>query len=356
MRTILLAPALFSSEGGIERMMRLYLKAVTELAGPADQVTLASLNDPTVPPDRLAAYSAKPLHRIICGARRRWRFTARVLWESLSADRIIAGHFHLLPILSLAKRLRPGLEVFVVAHGTEVWRSWSSSEQRTARSGVRFLAVSDYTRSRILSRCPGLPAENVRVVPNALDHTLAMKPPVEVPRQPGLLLTVSRLSAADSYKGVDHLIQALPLIRARRPGTHLRIVGQGDDRERLEELARQHAPGAVTFTGFLPDAEMPTEYAQASLFALPSRDEGFGLVYLEAFTQGTPCVAASAGAAPELITHETGRCAIYGDIENLAMVCIDALNTKWSQETIIERTKAFSFDAFCQKLTASIQA
>ncbi len=356
MKTLFIAPALFSSEGGIERMMRLYLKALCETGRDGDRVSLAALNDAQFPADRMAPYINERLVWQRPGNRRHLPFTLRCLLHSLTCDRIVAGHFHLMRIVHWARRLRPTLQAFIVAHGTEIWRPWTREEQRMAQGGIHFLAVSHYTRRQILGHCPGLLDRNVMVLPNALDPALATDPAQPVTRDPALILTVTRLSASDTYKGVDHLIQAMPLIRREHPEARLRIVGKGNDRPRLEALAARHAPGAVEFAGYVPDAAMPGEYARAALFALPSRDEGFGLVYLEAFRQGTPCVAASAGAAPELITPESGRCAVYGDVADIASCCVEAMGESWDRANVEAHGETFSYGNFRSQLSRCLDS
>jgi glycosyltransferase involved in cell wall biosynthesis len=350
MRTLLLTPAMFSSEGGIERMMRLYLKALCDDASGDDQVDLVSLNDTEIPEDRLEAYAGPALRKVTAASGKRLVFAWQAVRAALSCDRIVAGHFHLLPVVDLACRFKPGLKAYMVAHGTEIWRPWKTREQRQARRSATFLAVSEFTRAKILGRCPGLEPSRVHVVPNTMDPTVAHPLSQPVDREQGLILAVSRLSAADNYKGIDHLIQAMPAVLRQHPHAHLRVVGKGDDRERLEALAAEHAPDRVEFTGFLPDEVMAAEYARAQIFVLPSRDEGFGLVYLEAFIQGTPCVVASAGAAPELVTPESGRCAIFGDVANLAEVLTDALHQRWDPAAVKARAEEYSYPVFRAKL------
>jgi len=100
----------------------------------------------------------------------------------------------------------------------------------------------------------------------------------------------------------------LPRLLAELPTTRLVVAGDGDDRPRLE--ARAAALGLapqVCFTGFVSEATLGELYRRAALFVMPSRGEGFGLVYLEAMRAGKPCVAARASAAAEIVAdQETG--------------------------------------------------
>ena len=352
MRTLLLAPALFASEGGIERMMRLYLKGLCEL-GPAGSVTVAALNDGSIADPRFSTYATAALRHRIAGRRRRWRFALQVLTQARSVDRIVCGHLHLWPLVRLAQRLNPQLHAALVAHGMEAWRPWSRQEQQAMASG-RVWAVSRYTRERILDRCPALPPDRVTLLPNALDPTLARVS--AAPVQPGRLVTLARLSRSDRYKGIDHLIRALPLVRATVPEAHLRVIGDGDDRADLEALAQETIAGGVSFAGFVPDSDLPRELAQAQLFALPSRDEGFGLAYLEALAAGKPCVAARSGGTPDVITPEVGQLVPYGDIPALAAALTATLRRPWDVARLRAQAEAFSYSTFRDRLGRALAA
>src|SRR5207253_8500200 len=124
----------------------------------------------------------------------------------------------------------------------------------------------------------------------------------------------------DRYKGVDHVIRALQVVRATVPEGHLLVVGDGTDRPRLEQLAHDLGLGeAVGFPGWRSADELAELYATCEVFALPSKKEGLGLVFVEAMAAGTPVVAARAGATPEVVSHgAVGFLYDYGDIRGLA--------------------------------------
>jgi len=118
-----------------------------------------------------------------------------------------------------------------------------------------------------------------------------------------MALIVARMSASERYKGHDALLEVWPRVLERYPGAVLAIAGDGDDRARLETKARalgiEHA---VTFAGRIGDEALAGLYARCRFFVMPSRDEGFGLVFLEAMRAGKPCIGA-AGAASEIVEH-----------------------------------------------------
>ena len=92
----------------------------------------------------------------------------------------------------------------------------------------------------------------------------------------------------------------------------IRLSGIG----KAEDLARQKAPdGSVRFLGRVSDEELSELYCRASVYAMPSRQEGFGLVYTEAMWHGLPCIGSNADAARNIIDDgETGLLIPYGDV------------------------------------------
>ena len=107
------------------------------------------------------------------------------------------------------------------------------------------------------------------------------------------------MGAAEKYKGADNLIAALPSVLKAAPDTSLVLVGDGDDRPRLEHLARDLGVSehAHFLFGLTPE-QLFACYANCDIFALPSRGEGFGLVFLEAMAHGKPVIGGAHGGIP----------------------------------------------------------
>ncbi len=359
MNMLLLAPELFTTDSGIPRILRLYLKAMCDLASEKDCVRFVSLNDTSVDSADLRPYtSAHSLDQWQTCNRDKRHFVRSTLRLSGGVKLIICGHVAQLPVAWLASWLRPGLRYVLVAHGIEVWRSFTFLERRALKGAWRVFCVSEFTRNELLKNIPLDPAR-VIVLPNALDPEL-MPDGIDsehVTTSQPVILTVSRLSSADRYKGIDHLIEAMPAILRAAPGTKLRIVGRGDDIHRLQNLVREHrVDAAVEFAGYVDDRQLRHEFARCTIFALPSQKEGFGLVYLEAMAYGNPCVCANAGGAPEVITAESGVVVPYGDVPALAAACVSALTTAWDADAIRACARRFSYPAFFQNLKRLITA
>jgi len=353
MNTLLLAPELFTTDSGIPRILRLYLKALCDLSSGKDRVRFVTLNDTQVDSADLRPYvTEQALDQWRACGRDKNQFVRDTLRLSSGMKLIICGHVAQLPVAWLASWLRPGLRYALVAHGIEVWRPFTFLQRRALKNAWRVLCVSQFTRDELLKHVRLDPARVV-VLPNALDPGLeaddAGSATATAP-QP-IILTVSRLSATDRYKGIDHLIQAMPAILKNAPGTKLRIVGRGDDRPRLQNLARDLCvDAAVEFAGYVDDRQLRHEFARCTVFALPSEKEGFGLVYLEAMSHGKPCIAADAGGAPEVIAPESGRLVPYADVAALASACSNALTSPWDAAAIRACARRFSYPAFRERL------
>ena len=108
------------------------------------------------------------------------------------------------------------------------------------------------------------------------------------------------------YKGPDVLLRAVARCRERGLDVHLRIVGDGRQRERLERLSCElRIRDSVTFVGALPAGEaIERELLEADLFVLPSRTEGLPRALIEAMACGCPCVSTHVGGVPELLSDE----------------------------------------------------
>ena len=351
--TLLLTPEIFSSMGGIARMSQIYLKALCELAVDNNRnVRLLALQDSILDSGDARRCSAGSLNDwFVCSGNKR-RFVREALRMSRGSDRLVCCHVAQLPAAWAARRLRPRLRYYLVAHGIEVWRPFSLLERLALRGAARIFCVSDFTRSELLKHCP-LREGRAVVLPNAIDAAaFPISAGLPLAACPSVILTVSRLSYADRYKGVEHLIAAMPAVRAAVPEATLRVIGRGDDLPRLQGISRKLGllGDGVEFLGPTDDATVMTEMRACRVFALPSGREGFGLVFLEAMAQGRPCVGARAAAVPELLTPDVGLLAEFGDIAGIGGACVAAIRREWDQEKILARARLYSYEKFRQRL------
>jgi glycosyltransferase involved in cell wall biosynthesis len=105
-------------------------------------------------------------------------------------------------------------------------------------------------------------------------------------------------------KRVDLLLRAASQLKPCIPGLEVRIAGEGPQRAQLERLSRSLSLGeTVRWLGTLDRIALGREYSRCNVFCLPSVQEGFGIVFLEAMAAARPIVAARAAAVPEVVPH-----------------------------------------------------
>jgi phosphatidylinositol alpha-1,6-mannosyltransferase len=186
-----------------------------------------------------------------------------------------------------------------------VLRYWYTT--RLQQQCRRADAVSYVTQHSLQARYPARP--DARVV-NYSSISLPPDAYVPRPRQPTSLpeqiTLVSVASLLRLYKGVDTLIEALPLLIARGLAVRLVHVGDGPFRSHLERLAaRLRVAERVDFLGALPGGEpIWRQLDAADLFVLPSRTEGLPRALIEAMARGLPAVGTRVGGIPELLPDE----------------------------------------------------
>ncbi len=229
--------------------------------------------------------------------------TAAFALSSLAAvardrpDHVISTHVNFGPVAQLAKRFF-GTPFTLVAHGIDVHQGLPKTTLAALRDADRIIAVSSWTRDRVLD-LGGIEPRNVSLLPNTIDETrFTVAPASDALRRkygivPGdrVVLTVARLDHRERYKGYDRIIEALPSIRRECGPVKFLIVGKGEDQSRVATLARERGVNdAVSFAGFVPDEALADHYRLADVFAMPSTGEGFGIVFLEAMSCGTPVI------------------------------------------------------------------
>jgi glycosyltransferase involved in cell wall biosynthesis len=263
-----------------------------------------------------------------------------------------------------------GVPYWAIAHGVDAWDIERSDLKRALRNADRIFAVSTYTRDRLL-REQGLDPGKVSLLPdtvNADDFEIAPKPVHLVQRyglssaQP-IILTISRLVASEQYKGYDKILEALPYIRQAIPNVHYIIGGRGNDRARIELMISQLGlQDSVTLTGYISDRELCDHYNLCDVFAMPSKREGFGIVYLEALACGKPVLAGNKdGATDALLEGALGALVDPDNINTISETLVRILRGQYSHPIIYQpdvlRQKVletYGFERFSRTVSAGL--
>ena len=156
------------------------------------------------------------------------------------------------------------------------------------------------------------------------------------PRSNAEILFVGRLVPG---KGVDILLNALPAVLAKLPEARLTVVGDGPERASLIDLTRRlDLESRVAFAGSVAHASLAAHYRRAALLVLPSREEGFGLVLVEALGCGCPVVASGLPAIRSLLLEgQAGRLFQAGNAADLSQAITGMLADGARSKALAER-------------------
>jgi phosphatidyl-myo-inositol dimannoside synthase len=309
----------------VQRVGRHLAAVLTEFASSRGwDCRLLSLND------------SRELHRAAVGGREfvftgceraKGRFAVTAMRAARrDAKLVLAGHPNLGPVLQAMRLIAPKMKSIICTHGVEVWEPLGRLRQAALRRANLVLAPSRDTAEQVATQ-QEVAREQIRVLPWALDPQFeALLAPNGTASQPKdfpsgrVILATGRWVEAERYKGMDTLITALPRLLTTWPDLQLVLAGSGDDRAWLQDFAEKNGVERhVHFLSGLSNEELAACYRACEIFALPSRGEGFGLVYLEAMACGKPVIGGTHGGAPELIQDGvTGYLVPHGDPMQLA--------------------------------------
>lgn len=191
------------------------------------------------------------------------------------------------------------------------------------RRAERVITISEDARRDVIELC-GVAPERVTAILLAADARFAPAGAADVEafrRRQGLPERfVLYQGTLQPRKNVETLVRAYALLRSQGNDDHILVLAgpRGWQHEPIFDLIRQLGlEGAVMFPGFVPDDDLPLWYSSATVFAFPSRYEGFGLPLLEAMACGTPVVSSNASSLPEVV-GDAGLLVDPSDAEGLS--------------------------------------
>ncbi len=207
-------------------------------------------------------------------------------------DILFCGHINLMPIAKLLGRIF-NIPIWFHGHGIEIWEL-TKIQRKSLGSAKLLTAVSRYSMQQLRSQMPSAYRYQFAVLPNTV--RAEFRPSTKTQSchrgQTSIrLLIVGRLNSMERYKGHDWLINNLGSLRDRVGDVQLTIVGDGDDKQRLQFLTKQLGLSDwVNFMGQVDEQQLQEALFASDLFVMPSTGEGFGIVYLEAMSAGLPAI------------------------------------------------------------------
>jgi len=364
-------PDYASAIGGIQTFSRFIVRALRDVF-PESEIAVFSKNDTSYPdPASDPANSFTPMGWWTPKLR-----TPEFAWQLFRSaarerpDIVVTAHVNFAPVAHWLHKLFH-IPYVAVGHGVEVWEIGNKRIRRALRAADCLLAVSDFTRLRMASTL-ALDANRIALLPNTFDPEQfypGPKPHYLLKRyglaanQP-VILTIARLASAERYKGYDQLLRAMPLVREQFPNVRYVLGGRGPDRARIEALIRDLDVSAnVTLAGYVPDHELRSHYNLCDVFAMPSKGEGFGIVFLEALGCGKPVLAGNKdGSVDAVLNGALGVLVDPDNVTEIANALIAILGRKHSNRMISDADalrsraiEAYGYQRFRERLSEVIR-
>ncbi|UEG49477.1 glycosyltransferase family 4 protein [Ferruginibacter lapsinanis] len=290
----------FSATGGIEKVSRIVGKALYRLGlESGNKARIYSMYDKKEEVDE--KYFPK---QIFYGfATNKLKFVSESIRQGRKSDVVILSHINLLSVGYLIKLFSPETKLILITHGIEVWKPMTGLRKRMLAKCDLILPVSKYTKD-VMVALNNLPENKLHVLNNCLDPFLpepvrGEKSSVLLARyglkkEDTILMTLTRLSIKEKYKGYDNVLQSVKVLATQYPSLKYLIVGKYDaaEKKRLDALIEElEIQKFVVFAGFVPDEELAEHFNLADVYVMPSKKEGFGIVFIEAMYYGKPVIA-----------------------------------------------------------------
>ncbi|WP_337871789.1 glycosyltransferase family 4 protein [Ignavibacterium sp.] len=351
----------FKYTGGLEKFNRAFMKALDEISLEQNFELLVKSSHDELPHER---YIPKKKFEGFGGSK--IKFAMHCLVEAHRIDIAFIGHINLAPVAVLLKLLNPKIKLILIGHGIEIWDKQILIKKILLKWAYKILAVSNFTKNQIVSKNK-VDRDKIIIFPNTLDPYF-VKPNVNekpnyllkrynIESNTKIILTVSRLTKYEGYKGFDKVIDALPKVIKKVPDIKYLLCGKYDDAEGkrlIEKVKSLDLEKYFILTGFIKEEELTDHYLLADVFILPSKKEGFGIVFIEAAACGIPVIAGNLdGSVDALMNGELGKLINPDNVEEISEAIISQLNQEKfnKQKKVIEN---FGFSVFKEKLSELI--
>ena len=310
---LFLTLCVFSATGGIEKVCKVAGKALHELhaENQGDPIKILSLYDESLhhnekyfPADIFKGFGKNKIS-----------FLSTAVKEGLNSKVIILSHVNLLIIGITIKILAPKTKLVLLAHGIEVWKKFPKWKRIMLANCDLILPVSEFTKIK-MQHLYGLAEKKFTILNNCLDPFLPL--PLQNVKEEILLkrygfaatdkvlLTLTRLSCRDRYKGYEQVILSVHKLKQTCPSIKYLLAGKYEEHEklRLQKIIKDlDLQSDVILAGYLPDEELAAHYNLADMYIMPSQKEGFGIVFIEAMFYGKPVIAGNVDGSTDALKN-----------------------------------------------------
>ncbi|MDQ0640894.1 phosphatidylinositol alpha-1,6-mannosyltransferase [Pedobacter sp. W3I1] len=350
----------FNLTGGIEKVSKTFAKTLDDLKAGSQIQSYQVLSMYDDQPD--LAYVSQSSFKGYNG--KKLAFGLAAIKAGLKADVVVLSHVHLLLFARIIKTLKPNIRIVLFAHGIEIWNSLASWKKQMLNK-IEIWAVSRYTADQIIQQ-HGIASAQIKILNNCLDPYFKLsesflKPASLLSRygvrdNQKVLLSICRLSSSEQYKGYDLVIECLEQVIKVYPDLVYLLVGKADRAEsaRIQKLiAQANLKKNVILTGFVPEHELALHYQLADAFVMPSKAEGFGLVFIEAAAYGCAVIGGDAdGSRDALLDGELGTLLDPNDIVAIGEAIIMALQKEKHEAKAIQDMcfETFGYQKYREKI------
>jgi phosphatidylinositol alpha-1,6-mannosyltransferase len=327
-KIILFTLQTFSTTGGIQKMTRTLAHSLFNISKQNNwNFKLFSLYDSRydlmdryLPAENFTGFGN---HRLLLG------------WETINAagnaDIVILSHVNLSLVGIVVKLINPKCQLWLIAHGIEVWRPVNFIKRAfLKRYCDKIVCVSDFTGKQMIHWHHSDPSKCI-VLNNAVDPFIKLPETFEKPeyllnryglsQADQVIFTLTRLASSEQYKGYEQVIKAVCHLKQSFPAIKYILSGQYDPAEEIRIKGLIQVYGVheeVILTGFLKEDELTDHFLLSDLFVLPSKKEGFGIVFVEALACGLPVICGNADGSTDAIWNgELGTAINVNDLDEL---------------------------------------
>jgi len=341
MRILQVCPGYFPAIGGVEQ----HVRNISERLARGHQVTVFA-TDPSGKLPKEEEISGVLVRRFKSfSPNNAYHISLQMLRELRRSEfDIVHGHsYHALPLFfsRYAKRSKFIVTAHYHGHGHTLVRDfllklYKPFGRKVFQEADKIIAVSKFEKSLLIEDFQ-IPEAKIEVIPNGI----ACHEFTSLKKEDKGYKTILCTGRLEGYKGVQHVVQALPLLAE---STCLQIVGQGPYKKRLIKLATELGVGnRIEFYQDLPREELLHRHANADLFIMPSKHEAFSIAVAEALAAKTPCIVANTSALKEWVDNENCFGIDYPiDIRKLAELIDKVMDKKvgevrlWDWEEVVE--------------------
>ena len=269
-------------------------------------------------------------------SRNKLNFILQSVFAAHKPDIVILSHINLALVGLLIRLLQPKTQIWLVAHGIEVWRSLSYNKRKLLSLCDKILCVSNFTLTQ-MEVWHRLPIEKCVVLNNVLDPFMHLPDNLNKPdyllqryginKTDKVILSLTRLAHSEQYKGHERVLKAVAELKSHYDNLKYILAGKYDvlEGERIKKLIAEYGiEEQVILTGFISESEIPDHFLTADIFALPSKKEGFGIVFIEALACGLPVICGNADGSIDAIRNGELGTAIDPDDDHELENCIAA--------------------------------